>query len=81
MSMVMVWVFIVLMLIAVPVAHAMLGGVAAALWLDGKSLAVLAQRLYTPTQSFPMLAIPFFILAGSLMMSGRFGVYLVNIAR
>ena len=28
-----------------------------------------------------MLAIPFFILAGSLMMSGRFGVYLVNIAR
>jgi tripartite ATP-independent transporter DctM subunit len=28
-----------------------------------------------------MLAIPFFILAGNLMMSGRFGQYLVNIAR
>jgi tripartite ATP-independent transporter DctM subunit len=28
-----------------------------------------------------MLAIPFFILAGNLMMSGKFGVYLVNIAR
>lgn len=75
------WIFIILMAIAVPVAHAMLGGVAAALWLDGKPMAVIMQRLYTPMQSFPMLAIPFFILAGSLMMSGRFGVYLVNIAR
>ena len=28
-----------------------------------------------------MLAIPFFIMAGSLMMHGKFGVYLVNTAR
>lgn len=76
-----IWIFFALLAISVPVAHAMLGGAAAALWLDGKPLAVLAQRLYTPTQSFPMLAIPFFILAGNLMMSGRFGEYLVNIAR
>ena len=70
-----------LLALAVPVAHAMLGGVAVALWLDGKPMAVLLQRLYSPTQSFPMMAIPFFILAGSLMMSGRFGVYLVNVAQ
>jgi tripartite ATP-independent transporter DctM subunit len=75
------WVFMVLLVLAVPVAHAMVGGVAAALWLADRPMAVIAQRLYTPTQSFPMLAIPFFILAGSLMMSGRFGVYLVNVAR
>ena len=75
------WVFFVLLAVSVPVAHAMLGGAAVALWLDGKPMAVLAQRLYTPTQSFPRLAIPFFILAGNLMMSGRFGEYLVNIAR
>lgn len=76
-----VWIFVALMALSVPVAHAMLGGAAAALWLDGKPMAVIAQRLYTPTQSFPMLAIPFFILAGNLMMSGKFGVYLVNVAR
>jgi tripartite ATP-independent transporter DctM subunit len=76
-----IWIFFLLLAIAVPVAHAMLGGVAAALWLDGRPMAVMMQRLYTPTQSFPMLAIPFFIMAGSLMMSGKFGVYLVNIAR
>lgn len=77
----MIWVFFILLAFAVPIGHAMLGGVAAALWLDGKPLAVIAQRLYSPTQSFPMLAIPFFILAGNLMMSGKFGKYLVNIAR
>ena len=76
-----IWVFLLLMGVAVPVAYAMLGGVAAALLIEGKPMAVIAQRLYSPTQSFPMLAIPFFILAGSLMMAGQFGVYLVNIAR
>ncbi|MGO4916413.1 TRAP transporter large permease [Pseudogemmobacter sp. W21_MBD1_M6] len=81
MSAIMIWIFFGLLALSVPVAHAMLGGVAAALWLEGKPMAVIAQRLYTPTQSFPMLAIPFFILAGNLMMSGKFGVYLVNIAR
>lgn len=77
----MIVVFFLLMGLAVPVAHAMLGGTAFALWMDGRPMAVLAQRLYSPTQSFPMLAVPFFILAGSLMMQGRFGEYLVNIAR
>ena len=81
MTAILIWVFLFLLVASVPVAHAMLGGAAVALLMDGKPLAVLAQRLYTPTQSFPMLAIPFFILAGNLMMSGRFGDYLVNVAR
>jgi TRAP-type transport system large permease protein len=76
-----VWIFLLLLALAVPVAHAMLGAAAAALWFEGRPMAVLAQRLYTPTQSFPMLAIPFFILAGNLMMAGRFGTHLVDIAR
>ena len=81
MSLTMIWGFFLLLALSVPVGYAMLGGVGAALFIEGKSLAVILQRLYTPTQSFPMLAIPFFILAGNLMMSGKFGVYLVNIAR
>ena len=81
MGLTLVWVFPLLMLIAVPVAYAMLGAAGVALWLEGRPLAVMMQRLYTPTQSFPMLAIPFFILAGSLMMQGRFGEILVNVAR
>ncbi|WP_319825928.1 TRAP transporter large permease subunit [Thalassovita sp.] len=81
MTSVLLWAFAGLLILSVPVAHAMLGGAALALWMDGKPLAVLAQRLYSPTQSFPMLAVPFFILAGNLMMAGRFGEYLVNVAR
>lgn len=81
MSPIMVAGFFVLMAISVPIAQAMIGGSALALFVTGKPLAVMAQRLYSPSQGFPMLAIPFFILAGSLMMNGKFGVYLVNIAR
>ena len=81
MTQILVIVFFALLAISVPVAHAMLGGTALSLLIEGKPLAVIVQRLYAPTQSFPMLAVPFFILAGSLMMHGKFGEYLVNIAR
>jgi tripartite ATP-independent transporter DctM subunit len=81
MASILVVLFPLLLLAAVPVAFAMLGSSGIILLIDGKPLAVMAQRLYTPTQSFPMLAIPFFILAGSLMMSGRFGKHLVNFAK
>lgn len=81
MSTIMVVGFLALLVIAVPIAHAMTGGVALALLLADKPLAVITQKLYSSTQSFPMLAIPFFILAGNLMMSGKFGTYLVNIAQ
>lgn len=77
----MIWAFLVLMALCVPVSFALMGGAALALWLEGQPLSVMALRLYTPTQSFPMLAVPFFIMAGALMMSGRFGVLLVDIAR
>ena len=81
MSVIVAWIFAILLVLSAPVAIALLGGAGVALYLDGKPLAVVAQRLYTPTQSFPMLAIPFFILAGSLMMSGRFGDYLIHFAK
>lgn len=81
MTSILVWLFPILLLASVPVAFAMVGASGIVLLIDGKPLAVIAQRLYTPTQSFPMLAIPFFILAGSLMMSGKFGEHLVNFAK
>ena len=37
-------------------------------------------KIFQPTQSFPLLAIPFFILSGSLMMSGKLGQKLVGLA-
>ncbi len=81
MALTLAWLFPILLFLAVPVAHALLIAAGGALLIADRPLAVSVQRLYTPTQSFPMLAIPFFILAGNLMMSGRFGDYLIQFAK
>jgi tripartite ATP-independent transporter DctM subunit len=73
--------FIVLMLLAVPVGHALvIGSAVAVLWDGGLPLLTVVQQLFQQTQSFPMLALPFFMLAGSLMMGGRLGRELLNFA-
>ena len=75
-------VFIALLLLATPVAHALL--IASGFAMIANEPLYLFEailNLYQPTSSFPMLAIPFFILAGDLMMSGRFGEYLVTFSK
>jgi TRAP-type C4-dicarboxylate transport system permease large subunit len=60
--------FLVLMLIGVPVAVAM--AVASVLYLVIYGVApdlIAAQRMIAGVESFPLLAVPFFILAGNLM--------------
>ena len=75
-------VFIALLLLATPVAHALLIASGVAMISDEPLFLFEAiLNLYQPTSSFPMLAIPFFILAGDLMMSGRFGEYLVTFSK
>jgi tripartite ATP-independent transporter DctM subunit len=80
-SLALVLLFGLFAVLGVPVAFALLGATAAVLGFEGRPLAVLLQRLYSPTQSFPMLAVPFFVLAGHLMMSGALGTHLVDLAR
>lgn len=74
-------VFFVLLFLAVPVGHVLMisSGIAVSL-ADFPPLMVVAQQMFAPTQSFPMLALPFFILAGSLMMSGELGRHLIGFA-
>ncbi len=61
-----------LILLGVPIAAAMgLTAVFTFLFLgEGFVLPMLAQRMYSATTGFTLLAIPFFILAGNLMNSG-----------
>lgn len=81
MSFVLTLAFIVLMLLAVPVGHGMVIAAAVAVLWDGTlPLMIVAQQLFQQTQSFPMLALPFFMLAGSLMMGGRLGKELLMFA-
>lgn len=68
-------IFMVLVLLIVsglPVAVAMGLTAAGALIVlaDSALLSVMGQRIYSATTSFPLLAIPFFILAGNLMNVG-----------
>lgn len=52
-----------------------------AMWLTSDiPLIMLAQKSVTGLDSFPLLAIPFFILAGSLMCNGGISKRLVNLA-
>jgi len=73
--------FTALMLLAVPVGHGLIiASAVAVVWDGGVPLLIVAQQLFQQTQSFPMLALPFFMLAGSLMMGGRLGRELLTFA-
>ena len=72
-------VFFGLLFLAVPVGHALLIASGVAIAFNGSlPMMIVAQQMYNQTQSFPLLALPFFILAGSLMMSGQLGQNLID---
>ncbi|MEM7046128.1 MAG: TRAP transporter large permease [Pseudomonadota bacterium] len=75
--------FIICLAVSMPIAHGLFVAGVGAMALAGKNY-LFGQTiisLYDPTQKFPMIAIPLFILAGDLMMSGRFGSYLISFAQ
>jgi tripartite ATP-independent transporter DctM subunit len=59
--------FALLLVIGLPIALAMMGASLLIILWEGIPLSVVAQRVVTGVQSFPLLAIPLFTLAGSLM--------------
>jgi C4-dicarboxylate transporter DctM subunit len=56
-----------LLLIGTPIAIAMIAASGLVIWLEGVPLTLVAQRVFAGLQSFPLLAVPLFTLAGSLM--------------
>ncbi|MEO1207768.1 MAG: TRAP transporter large permease [Pseudomonadota bacterium] len=73
-------VLIALMLARTPIAVALGLASAAGLALSGISLEIIAQRVIATNNSFPLLAIPFFILAGEIMSAGGMSRRLVDFA-
>jgi tripartite ATP-independent transporter DctM subunit len=81
MIIVLIVVFFGLMFLAVPVGHVLVAAASASVLASGHlPLMIVVQQMFQQTQSFPMLALPFFILAGSLMMSGRLGQKMIAFA-
>ncbi len=60
-------VLLLLLLVGVPTAYALAASAIAVIWLEGIPLTIAVQRMTAGVQSFPLLAIPLFILAGTLM--------------
>jgi tripartite ATP-independent transporter DctM subunit len=79
MSLVLIAAFVILLVAVVPVAHALVIASGVALLWDGNlPLLLVVQQMFAQTQSFPMLALPFFILAGTIIMEGRLGEELLK---
>jgi TRAP-type transport system large permease protein len=69
------------MAIGMPIAYALLAtGVALMLQLDNFDAQILAQNLIEGANSFPLLAVPFFMLAGEIMNVGGLSKRIVNLA-
>lgn len=73
--------FIVLVALRVPIAFALGLASLATAWQLGLPPLIVAQRMAAGVNSFPLLAIPFFILAGNLMVEGGVARRLVAFAR
>ena len=76
--------FIILLVIGVPIAFSI--GISAIItMLVGieaiPAFTTIAQRMATSLDSFPLLAIPFFVLAGQLMNKGGIAKRLINLAK
>ncbi len=83
MSVAFFWLLILLMALGTPVVFALLISPALSLALDGETqyFPALLARLYNGIDSFPLLAVPFFILAGELMNSGGITSAIVRFAQ
>ncbi|TBU82874.1 L-dehydroascorbate transporter large permease subunit [Pseudomonas daroniae] len=69
------------MAIGVPIAYALiLCGVSMMYYLDLFDAQIIAQNLIHGSDSFPLMAIPFFMLAGELMNAGGLSKRIVNMA-
>jgi TRAP-type transport system large permease protein len=83
MSIAFFWIFALLLALGAPVVFALLLGPGLSLLLDGETryFAALLARFYNGIDSFPLLAVPFFILAGELMNAGGITAAIVRFAQ
>jgi len=71
--------FFILVILSVPVAFVL--GISSMIWLGATNMVpfiMIPQRLYSGLDSFTLLAIPFFILAGKLMAQGGISHRMIN---
>lgn len=73
--------FALLLVIGTPVAYAMAIAATLGFWWEGVPLAVAFQQMTSGMNVFSLLAVPFFIFAGELMLHGGIAQRLVDVAQ
>ncbi len=75
--------FLVFLFLGLPVFFGMLAAPGIMLFLNGqeRDLALLYRNVYNGMDSFPLMAVPFFMLAGELMNKGGITIRLVDFAQ
>lgn len=76
-------VFLFFLMIGLPVFFALLIAPGLLLWLNGqeRDIALLYRNVYNGMDSFPLMALPFFMLAGELMNRGGITIRLVEFSQ
>ncbi|MGR3648010.1 MAG: TRAP transporter large permease [Shimia sp.] len=75
--------FLIFLIIGLPVFFALLLSPGLLLWLNGqeRDIALLYRNVYNGMDSFPLMALPFFVLAGELMNRGGITMRLVEFSQ
>ncbi|MFA3919986.1 TRAP transporter large permease [Ruegeria hyattellae] len=75
--------FLFFLLIGLPVFFGLLAAPGLLLWLNGqeKDITLLYRNVYNGMDSFPLMAIPFFMLAGEMMNRGGITIRLVEFSQ
>ncbi len=76
-------VFLIFLLIGLPVVFGLLAAPGILLWMSGqeKDITLLYRNVYNGMDSFPLMAIPFFMLAGEMMNKGGITERLVEFSQ
>jgi TRAP-type transport system large permease protein len=75
--------FLVFLMLGLPVVFGLLAAPALLLWMNGqeRDIVLLYRNVYEGMNSFPLMAIPFFMLAGELMNRGGISARIVGFAQ
>lgn len=72
--------FFALVLLRVPIAHSLVLSSALVIWIVDLSFDLIAQQMFHGLNSFTLLAVPFFLLAGQLLNAGLITDRLIRLA-
>lgn len=72
--------FMLIALMGLPIAFAMGLSSIVAIWLSGIDISIIPQRMMYSVNSFPLMAIPFFMLSGELMIKAGIIERLISFA-